>query len=67
MLVAKVIDGAKFMWDGVEYKGESEAREAMTRYESDGFKARMIKEEDKCQVFTHRAVTDVKVDGPPPV
>ncbi|MDI6807426.1 MAG: hypothetical protein QME66_00380 [Candidatus Eisenbacteria bacterium] len=67
MLVSKVIDGKKFMWDGVEYKGEGEAKEAMTKYESDGFETRIIKEEDKFQLFTHRIVTDVKVEGAPPV
>ena len=66
MLVAKVIDGKKFMWDGVDYKGESEAKEAMTKYESDGFETRMIKEGDNFQLFTHRTVTDVKVEGPAP-
>jgi hypothetical protein len=62
---SKTIDGKKFMWDGMEYKDENEARSALEKYESDGFEARRVAEDDKFYVFTRRVATEVKVEGAP--
>lgn len=67
MHLSKIIDGKKFMWDGVEYKDDNEARSVMEKYKSTGFEARLIKEESKFYIFTRRVVAEVKVEGAPPI
>ena len=66
MNISRIIDGKKFMWDGVEHKDENEAKGVMEKYKSDGFETRFLIEEDKFYVFTRRVVTEVKVEGAPP-
>ncbi len=67
MQISKIIDGKKFMWDGVEYKDENEANSVVEKYRSDGFDTRIINEENKFYIFTRRVVTEVKVEGAPPI
>lgn len=65
MEISRIIDGKKFMWDGVEHKNENEANGVMEKYHSDGFETRLIIEEDKFYVFTRRVIAEVKVEGAP--
>lgn len=51
------------MWDGAEYKDETEARGALETYVSNGFDAKQIQEGGGVYVFTRRLVTDIKVEG----
>ncbi|MHC4487787.1 MAG: hypothetical protein ACYSW7_01225 [Planctomycetota bacterium] len=67
MEVSKIIDGKKYMWDGVEYEDEIKGNSVMETYESSDFEAKMIKEGSKYYVFTRRVVTEVKVEGTPPI
>jgi len=67
MDIAKIIDDKKFMWDGKIYEGEKEAQEVKTSYEKDNFETRIVYEEGKYFVFTRRVVTEVVVEGQPPV
>lgn len=67
MIVAKIIDGKKYMWDGAEYGDGKEAHSVVETYKSSGFEVIMIEEENKYYVFTRRVVTDVKVEGTPPI
>jgi regulation of enolase protein 1 (concanavalin A-like superfamily) len=67
VIVAKIIDGKKYMWDGIEYEDENEANSAVETYSSSDFEVKMVKEGSKYYVFTRRVVTDVKVEGTPPI
>ena len=64
---ARIIDGMKFMWDGTEYESIDDAKKAQAEYEKDNFETRIIEEGDKIEVYTRRVVTEVQVDGPPPM
>ncbi len=64
--VAKVIDGKKYMWDGVEYGSAGDAVAAAEKYRSEGFEAAVVAESGP-RVYTRRVVTDVKVEGGPSV
>ena len=64
--VAKVIDGRKYMWDGVEFDSERDADAAAEKYRSEGFEAVVVAGESY-HVYTRRVVTDVKVEGGSPV
>ena len=65
MDISRIIDGKKFMWDGGEHKDENEANGVMEKYQTDGFEARLIVEEDKFYIFTRRVVAEAKVEGAP--
>ncbi|MDZ7305401.1 MAG: hypothetical protein ONB44_25045 [candidate division KSB1 bacterium] len=61
----KIIDGKKFMWDGVTYDSEAAAMENVTKYSADGFETRLLKEDDKYLVYTRRVAKVVKAEGQP--
>jgi len=62
----KIVERKKFMWDGVEYSTEAEAKDAMLKYQADGFEVIMEKEGDKYLVYTRRVAAQVVVEGAPP-
>ncbi len=51
MSISIATEGKKFMWDGIEYRDENEAKATVEKYTSEGFEAMMIKE-DKYLEFT---------------
>lgn len=63
MDISRKFEGKKFMWDGAEYKEETEARSALGTYLSNGFDAKQIEEGGAFYVFTRKVVTEVKVEG----
>jgi hypothetical protein len=63
MDISRKFEGKKFMWDGVEYKEESEACAALETYSASGFDARKILEGGAFYVFTRKVVAEVKVEG----
>ena len=67
MNIAKYFDGMKFMWDNKTYATEAEALEFKAEYEKDNFETRLISEEGNYFLFTRRVVTEVVVEGQPPV
>jgi hypothetical protein len=67
MDLARVIEGKKFMWDGAAYESAEEASKVQEGYEKDAFEVRRIEEEGKHYLFTRRVVTEVVVEGPPPM
>lgn len=67
MDIAKYFDGKKFMWDGKTYSTEDEALKVKEEYEKDNFKTRMVSEENNYFLFTRRVVTEVVVEGQPPI
>ena len=64
--VSKIIDGKKFMWDGVAYESEKEARDVKKKYEDDEFEVELVQEEEKHFLYTRRVVTEIVVEGEPP-
>lgn len=64
--VSKIIDGKKFMWDGVEYASEKEAQDVKKKYEDDEFEVELVQEEEKHFLYTRRVVTEIVVEGEPP-
>ena len=63
----KIFDGKKFMWDGKTYTTEDEALKIKKEYEQDNFETRIISEEDNYFLFTRRVVSEVVVEGQPPI
>lgn len=63
---SKIIDGKKFMWDGLLYESEKEAQEVKKKYEEDNFEVRLLEEENKYLLYTRRVVTEIVVEGEPP-
>lgn len=61
----KILDGKKFLWDGIPYNNERDAREAMSTYEQNGFETRLIEEQNKYLVYSRRIVTQVVIEGQP--
>ena len=64
--VSKIINGKKFMWDGVAYESKKEAEGTMQKYKDDNFEVEMKKEEEKYLIYTRREVTEIVVEGEAP-
>ena len=65
-LKSKVIDGKKFMWDGIDYENEIEAKIKEKSYVEEGFETRFMLEGKKNHVYSRRLVTEIVVDGGAP-
>ncbi|MEW5768643.1 MAG: hypothetical protein AB1797_13715 [bacterium] len=65
--LSRRFDDKKFMWDGKIYETKEEAKEVMQRYQANNFETKMVEEEGKYLLYTRRVVTEVVVEGPPPV
>ena len=63
----KLFDEKKFMWDGKTYTTEAEALKVKEEYENNNFETRITPEEDNYFLFTRRVVTEVVVEGQPPI
>ena len=63
---SKIIDGKKFMWDGVVYESEKEAQDTKKKYEEDKFEVELVREEDQHLLYSRRVVTEIVVEGEPP-
>ena len=67
MDLARIFNGKKFMWDGKVYTDEKERREISQKYKDDGFEVELVDEGGEYFLFTRRVVTEVVVEGTPPV
>jgi len=56
-----LVNGKKFMWDGVDYPSGEQTLEAAKKYEADGFEVERQEEEGKAFLFTRRVVKQVVV------
>ena len=65
--VARVIDGMKFMWDGEEYESLDAATKVQAEYEKEDFETRVVEEDGTFHVYSRRVVTEIVVDGAPPI
>ncbi len=64
--VSKIINGKKFMWDGVVYESKKEAEDTMRKYKDDNFEVELIEEEKKHLLYTRRVVKEIVVEGEAP-
>ncbi len=58
--LSKIFEGKKFMWDGMIYETEEQAKEVMERYKKDGFEVRTVKEGNQYLVYSRREVAPEK-------
>ena len=56
-----IVDGKKFMWDGVEFPSKDAILDAMQKYKKDGFEVETYEEDDKLFLYTRRVVKDVVI------
>lgn len=59
---ARLFDGSKFLWDGVEYDSEKEARIASEKYADEGFEVEVWVEQDQAFVYTRRVVKEKAIE-----
>jgi hypothetical protein len=64
--ISKIINGKKFMWDGVVYESKKEAEDTMRKYKDDNFEVELIEEDGKHLLYTRRVVTEIVVEGETP-
>ncbi len=64
--ISKIINGKKFMWDGVVYESKKEAEDTMRKYKDDNFEVELIEEEKKHLLYTRRVVKEIVVEGEAP-
>jgi len=57
-----VIDGKKYMWDGVAYSSKEEAEAKMEDYKKDGFEVEVIEQEGQCFLYTRKVVKEIVLD-----
>jgi hypothetical protein len=63
---SRIINGKKFMWDGVVYPTKEEAQGVIAKYKSDNFEVEFVEEENQFLVYTRRVVKEIVLDGKPP-
>lgn len=54
--LAMKFEGKKYMWDGINYQTEDQAREAMESYSKEGFEIQLVSEDQHHLVYTRRIV-----------
>ncbi|MBM3302039.1 MAG: hypothetical protein FJY85_19075 [Deltaproteobacteria bacterium] len=63
---SRIINGKKFMWDGVVYESKEKAQEVTEKYRSDNFEVEFIEEGAKLLLYTRRKVTKIVLEGEAP-
>jgi len=63
---SRIINGKKFMWDGVVYATQEEAQGVVEKYKKDNFEVEFITEENQFLVYARRVVKEIVLDGKPP-
>jgi hypothetical protein len=56
---AILMNGKKFMWDGVDYPSGEKASEKTQKYKGEGFEVEVYEEEGKTYLYTRRVVKHV--------
>ena len=54
-----LINGKKFMWDGVDHPSGEKTSEAIKKYKADGFEVEQWEEAGKTYLYTRRLVKAV--------
>jgi hypothetical protein len=63
---SRIINGKKFMWDGVAYPSQEEAQGVMEKYKKDNFEVEFVGEKNQFLVYTRRIVKEIVLDGKAP-
>jgi hypothetical protein len=63
---SRIINGKKFMWDGVIYPTKEEAQGIVEKYKADNFEVEFVEEGNQFLVYTRRVVKEIVLDGPAP-
>jgi hypothetical protein len=63
---SRIINGKKFMWDGLVYPTQEEAQGVVEKYRKDNFEVELVEEENQFLVYTRRVVKEIVLDGKPP-
>jgi len=63
---SRIINGKKFMWDGIVYPSQEEAQGVMEKYKKDNFEVEFVGEKNQFLVYTRRVVTKIVLEGEPP-
>ncbi len=63
---SRILNGKKFMWDGVIYPSQEEAQAVVEKYKKDNFEVEFVDEEKQYLVYTRRVVKEIVLDGQPP-
>ncbi|HUL21465.1 MAG TPA: hypothetical protein VLZ10_08420 [Thermodesulfobacteriota bacterium] len=58
-----VMNGKKFMWDGVDHPSGEKMSEAVNKYKTDGFEVELHEEDGKTYLYTRRVVKHVVVSN----
>ncbi len=56
-----LVNGKKFMWDGVDHSTREKTLETMNKYKADGFEVEMSEEGEKTYLYTRRVVKEIVV------
>jgi hypothetical protein len=59
---ARLFEGRKFLWDGVDYESEEEARSAAEAYVGEGFDVEVWLERGIAFVYTRRPVKEAAIE-----
>jgi len=63
---SRIINGKKFMWDGIVYPSQEEAQGVMEKYKKDNFEVEFAGEKNQFLVYTRRVVKEIVLDGKAP-
>jgi len=63
---SRILNGKKFMWDGVVYPSQEEAQAVVEKYKKDNFEVEFVDEEKQYLVYTRRVVKEIVLDGKAP-
>ncbi|MCJ7579906.1 MAG: hypothetical protein MUP98_05160 [Candidatus Aminicenantes bacterium] len=61
--LSSIINGKKFMWDGITYESEKDAQEAKKTFEAEGFEVELLYKDNQSLIYTRRVVTEIVVEG----
>jgi hypothetical protein len=56
-----LVNGKKFMWDGVDYTSGDKTLERLNKYKANGFEVELQEEDGKTYLYTRRVVKQVIV------
>ena len=59
---ARIFEGRKYLWDGVDYGSEAEARSAGETYTDEGFDVEVWVEQEEAFVYTRREVKEAAIE-----
>ena len=59
---ARFFESQKYMWDNIQYPDATAAKTAADAYETEGFKVRIVEEDEGAFVYSRRVAAEVVVE-----